>query len=216
LLSAGRSDDSVNDWRNLIYLGHTDKKRAWEVYSGHYLATSGQIYWSDRQQLSVYIDGYHRELDAELGGGKSASEMIAEVYVPRAELPAFLAEVGQDFRANSVNLIYGTVRLIERDDESFLAWAREPWACAVFNLHVVHDEISLAKAADDFRRLIDRSLQRHGSYYLTYHRWAKRAQVATAYPQFAEFLRRKRQQDPDERFQSDWYRQYRDLFAAGT
>ena len=49
--------------------------------------------------------------------------MISEIYVPRAALADFLAEAREDFRANAVNLIYGTVRLIERDDESFLAWA---------------------------------------------------------------------------------------------
>ena len=141
---------TIDDWRNLMYLAHTDKKKAWELYSGHYLATSGQIYWSDRMQQSIYIDDYHRELDPELSGGKPATEMISEIYVPRPALAAFLAEVRTDFRANAVNLIYGTVRLIERDDESFLAWATQPWACVIFNLHVAHDEPSLAKAADGF------------------------------------------------------------------
>ena len=126
---------TVADWRNLIYLAHTDKKKAWEVYSGRYLATSGQIYWSDRMQQSVYIDDYHRELDPELSAGKPATEMIAEIYVPRAALATFLAEVRADFTANAVDLIYGTVRLVERDDESFLAWATQPWACVIFNLH---------------------------------------------------------------------------------
>ena len=32
-------------------------------------------------------------------------------------------------------------------------------------------------------------------------------------PRFAEFLKLKRQYDPDERFQSDWYRHYKSLFA---
>jgi FAD/FMN-containing dehydrogenase len=206
----------IDDWRNLMYLAHTDKKKAWEVYSAHYLATSGQIYWSDRMQQSIYIDDYHRELDPELNPGKAASEMITEIYVPREALADFLGEVRADFRANAVNLIYGTVRLVARDDESVLAWARQPWACVIFNLHVLHEEAGLAKAAEDFRRLIDRGLQHGGSYYLTYHRWANRAELAAAYPQFPEFLRLKRQYDPDERFQSDWYRQYRDLFASGA
>ena len=52
-----------------------------------------------------------------------------------------------------------------------------------------------------------------GSYFLTYHRWARREQVEAAYPQFAEFLRRKVQHDPQERFQSDWWRHYRTMFA---
>ncbi len=72
-------------------------------------------------------------------------------------------------------MIYGTIRLIERDDESFLAWAREPWACIIFNLHVEHTAGGDRKAAGDFRRLIDRAIERGGSYYLTYHRWADRA-----------------------------------------
>ncbi len=215
-MSESPKELTIDDWRNLIYLAHTDKKKAWEVYSGHYAATSGQVYWSDRMQQSVYIDDYHRELDPELSGGKPATEMIAEIDVPRAALAAFLAEVRDDFRANAVNLIYGTVRLVERDDESFLAWATQPWAYVVFNLHVAHDESSVAKAAQDFRRLTDRGLQHGGSFYLTYQRWANRAEVAAAYPQFPEFLRLKRQYDPEERFQSDWYRQYRDSFAFGA
>jgi len=48
-----------------------------------------------------------------------------------------------------------------------------------------------------------------GRYYLTYHRYATRAQVEACYPQLPEFLRLKKKHDPDERFQSDWYRFYR-------
>jgi hypothetical protein len=62
-------------------------------------------------------------------------------------LKDFLDEVRDDFRKNTVELIYGTVRLIERDDESFLPWARQ------------------------------------------------------------------RKYDPEERFQSDWYRHYKSMFA---
>jgi hypothetical protein len=71
-------------------------------------------------------------------------------------------------------LIYGTIRLIERDDESVLAWAREPWVCTVMNLHVDHTPDRIANAADDFRRVIDRATEFGGSYFLTYHRWASR------------------------------------------
>ena len=45
----------------------------------------------------------------------------------------------EDFRKNRVELIYGTVRLIERDDESFLPWAKQAYACTIFNLHIVHN-----------------------------------------------------------------------------
>jgi FAD/FMN-containing dehydrogenase len=204
---------ALDDWRRLLYLSHVDKRRAFAEYAAYYRSTSGQLYWSDTHQLSVYVDDYHRELDRRLGATQRATEMITEIYVPRAALGGFLADVRADFRRHQVELIYGTVRLIEGDDETVLAWARAPWACIIFNLHVVHTPDGLARAADAFRGLIDSGLARGGSYYLTYHRWATRSQVEAAHPRFVEFLRAKRRHDPGERFQSDWYRHYRAMFA---
>jgi len=209
----GQKDLSVGDWDRLLTLSHTDKKRAFEEYSAHYLSTSGQVYWSDTQQLSLYIDNYHQGLDRRLGVREAATEMITEIYVPRTALVRFLEDVRKDFRQNAVDLIYGTIRLIERDDESFLAWAREPYACVIFNLHVVHSPQGLERSGQAFRRLIDLAIRYNGSYYLTYHRLATRKQVETCYPQFPEFLRLKRKHDPEERFQSDWYRHYKAMFA---
>lgn len=204
---------SADNWRKLIYLGHVDRKEAFRFYSDYYLSTSGQTYWSDTHQLSVYIDDYHDWLDRKMGAVSRATEMITEVYVRREGLASFLADVRADFRQNRVDLIYGTIRLIERDDESFLAWAKEPYVCVIFNLHLAHTPEGLARAADDFRRLIDRALQYGGSYFPTYHRWPTRGQVERCYPQFPEFLRLKRKYDPQERFQSDWYRHYKKMFS---
>jgi FAD/FMN-containing dehydrogenase len=204
---------TIDDWRRLLYLTHTDKTQAFERYAAHYLATSGQLYWSDAHQSAEYIDGYHRALDQLLGGHR-ATEMISELYVPRDRLNDFMEEVAEDFRQNGVDVIYGTVRLIERDDESFLGWAREPWACVIFNLHTVHNTQGIEHSADAFRRLIDLAVARRGSYFLTYHRWARRDQVEACYPQFREFLELKRRHDPGEVFQSDWYRHHVGLFSG--
>jgi FAD/FMN-containing dehydrogenase len=212
-LPARQRELSAADWQGLLYLAHADRVRAFELYSRHYLATDGQVYWSDTHQLSTYLDGYHRRLDARLGSRVPAGEMITEVYVPRDALPRFMGAVREDFRRGETELIYGTIRLIERDEESFLAWAKERYACVVFNLCVRHDAAGVARARDEFRQLIDRALEFGGSYYLTYHRWATRRQVLACYPQMPEFLRLKRGHDPAELFQSDWYRHYRAMFA---
>ena len=118
--------------------------------------------------------------------------MIAEIYTPREALPRFMADVRRDFMEHDVNLIYGTIRLIEKDDESFLPWAKDRYACVIFNLHVDHGPDGIAKAQSTFRRLLDRGIQHRGSYFLTYHRWAKREQVLACYPQLPEFLRLKK------------------------
>ena len=201
------------DWHALLLLAHNNKATAFDRYSKYYLSTSGQLYWSDTHQMSTYLDDYHTRLDKQLGVTDRATEMITEIYVPRPALPSFMAEVAAAFRTNGVPIVYGTVRLIEQDDESVLAWAKQPYACIIFNLHVVHTPEGMARAGQAFRDLIDMGMKRGGRYYLTYHRHARRDQVEACYPQLPDFLRLKRKYDPELRFQSEWYRHYRQMFA---
>jgi len=213
-LPTGQRGLSREDWTRLIALAHTDKRRAFDLYAEYYLATSGQLYQSDAHQLADYEDGYHRVLDELLGAPHRATEMISELYVPRDRLADFMGAAADDFRENNVDVVYGTIRLIERDEDSFLAWAREPWACVIVNLHTLHTPEGIDHSAAAFRRLIDLAAERGGSYFLTYHRWATRDQVERCYPRFRQFLEEKRRRDPEERFQSDWYRHHRDLLAT--
>ena len=208
---AQRSMLSEGDWKRLIYFGHVDKAAAFNAYADFYMGTSGQTYDIDEFQLSLYIDGYHAELDRMMGAESAGSEMITEVYVPLAELPAFMSKASDTLRREQANVIYGTIRLIEKDDETFLNWANQRYACIVVNLHIDHTEEGVAKAADAFRALIDDAAFFGGSFFLTYHRWATEDQVKRAYPQFGEFLALKQRYDPACVFASDWYEHYRTI-----
>lgn len=201
------------DWRHLLLLAHTDRARAFEEYAAYYEKTDGQLYWSDSHQLGTYLENYHEEIDRCVCAAHRGTEMITEIYVPRARLALFLREAAELLRRGGVPVIYGTIRLVERDTESFLAWAREPWACVIFNLCVTHTASGLATAQKVFCDLLDLGLAHGGSFYLTYHRWAARAQVEKAYPRFREFLSQKDARDPAHLFTSDWHRHYRALFA---
>jgi FAD/FMN-containing dehydrogenase len=205
---------SIDDCRRLLRLAHTDKSRAFAEYARYYMATDGQIYWSDTHQLAEYPEGYHEQIDRELGASAGGSEMITELYVPRARLGEFMAAVRADARQYGTDIIYGTVRAIEQDNESVLAWARERWACIVFNLHVDHTVDGINRAAADFRRLIDRAIECGGSYYLTYHRWATAEQIVTCHPRIREFLSAKQRLDPENLFQSDWYEHHVGLLSS--
>jgi FAD/FMN-containing dehydrogenase len=209
---------TTDQWRQLLFLAHADKSRAFDLYAAHYLATSGQEYWSDLHQLSLYLDDYHRDIDDRLlcrGYGAPGTEVITELFVPKERLRALLAGVREDFRRNEVDLVYGTIRLIERDDESFLPWARQSSVCVIFNVHTPHTAEGRDQSAETCRRLIDLALENDGSYYLTYHRHARRDQVLACHPRLPDMLRKKIEYDPGERFQSEWYRWYRDLLTGG-
>jgi FAD/FMN-containing dehydrogenase len=76
----------------------------------------------------------------------------------------------------------------------------------------MHTPDGIRRSSETFRRLIDMAIRRGGTFFLTYHRDATRGQVESCYPQFSEFLRLKKKYDPEERFQSEWYRDYQRVF----
>jgi FAD/FMN-containing dehydrogenase len=110
-------------------------------------------------------------------------------------------------------LIYGTVRCTEQDKESFHAWAKKRYACVIFSPHTSGETQALRKTGEVCRQIIRAANKRGGSFYLTYNRFATRDELASAYPQFPDFLNFKKQHDPREIFQSDWYKYYKGLYA---
>jgi hypothetical protein len=204
----GQKQLTGKEWAELYRLARTDKRKAFETYAKYYQSTSGQVYWSDTHQLAGTFQGYSEAVEAERG-----TEMITEVYVSQDAFLPFMSKVREDFVAHQADMTYGTIRFIEKDTESYLAWAKEPSVCIVCNLHVRHTEEGKRKAAADFQRIIDRAIEHGGRYYLTYHRWATARQLETCYPQIREFFKLKKKYDPQERFQSEWYRHYKALLG---
>jgi FAD/FMN-containing dehydrogenase len=214
-IPAGQLTLSREDWGRLLHLAHADRTAAYHAYTGHYAATSGQLYRSDTLQMADYQDGYHVAIDAARAAEHPSTEMITELYVPRDKLAAFMQAAADVLRDTRMPVIYGTVRLVERDTDTLLAWAREPWACVIFNLCVEHTPAGIDLAGVAFRGLIDAAIAHCGSYFLTYHRWATLDQLLAAHPRFPEFVAAKRRLDPDALFQSDWYRHYAELLDGG-
>jgi len=213
-IAAGQIRLARGDWSRLLYLAHVNKHQAFMEFSDFYLRSSGQIYWNDTHQLNIYLDDYHRALDGHLEADVPGTEMITELYVPRAGLLAMMEAIREDFLRHRVDFIYGTIRLVRRDDDAFLKWAKQDYVCVIFNLHVDHHPAGIARAETNFCRLIDRAIEFGGGYFLTYHRFARRDQVLACYPEFPLFIEKKRRWDPRERFASDWYLHHRGLLAA--
>jgi len=204
---------SPDDWRDLLYLAHTDKSTAFAEYSRHYQSTNGQLYSSDTFQLATYIDNYHEQLDERTHDQVGGTELITELYVPRKSLSLLLSDAADLLREENASVIYGTVRLIEKDEETFLPWAKERWACTVLNLHINHLPHDIAMASRTFCHLIDLAIKYGGTYYLTYHRFASRTQLLACYPQMPLFLKLKAKHDPDGLFRSEWFEHSKKLLG---
>lgn len=199
------------DWERMLLLAHIDKSQVFREFTEYYKSTDGHVYWSDTQQFNYYAEGYHKKIDECTGATCPHSEMISELYVPRQNLTAFLHSVHIFARRYGWKIIYGTIRLIERDEETFLSWAREPWACVVLNLCVEHSARGIEEAKSAFRCLIQIAINYGGSYYLTYHKWATRDQILACYSELPHFFEAKKRFDPHGIFVSNWYHSHQAL-----
>lgn len=211
-IARGQKELSQREWLQLFVDAHTNKRKAFEDYAHHYQETDGQIYWTDTHQMSGFEPSYHEYVDRLIGATHKGSEQIMEFYVKAEHLMDFLWEARELVRRHGINLFYGTIRFLEGNAESFLSVAPERTVCVLCNLHIDHTEDGIRAATDNYRRLLDAAIKYNGRYFLTYNRWATREQVQACWPQMPEFLRLKRKHDPQELFQSDWYRHYRPMF----
>ncbi len=192
-------------WLGLLELAHTDKARAFDTYAQHYLRTHGQVYWSDTMQLSTYIPSYAEWLARRrTTSAPDESLMITELSVPPERLLAFLANARRALRRRGVEDIYGTIRSIRADRESFLPWAGRDLACVIFNLRTPHSPRGLSRSRAAARDLIDAAIAEGGTFYLTYHRWATREQLLAAHPRLPAMLAEKDTRDPRGLIGSTW------------
>ena len=65
-----------------------------------------------------------------------------------------------------------TIRAIRLDQTSLLPWAREGFACVIFNLRTPHTAAGIERTHKTFRKRTDASRDLGGWFYLTYHRAA--------------------------------------------
>jgi FAD/FMN-containing dehydrogenase len=200
------------DWLEILHLAHTAKGEAFSRLVAHYQATHGQLYWSDEVQMAAYPEGYHREIDRRRNAERRSTESICALLCERERLDALLADLREMARREKIEIVHALVRAVEPDRESFLAWARKPYACIDLHVHVEHGTSGTIRAGDQFRRLLDLGVKHGGGFHPAYNRYALRRQVDAALPRMQDFLRLKRKYDPQEVLQSDWYRHYRRMY----
>jgi len=196
----------------LLELAHKDRGSAYRRYAKIELAKDGTVEWSDLHQLSTYVPGYHADIEKRLGPGSEGADLIVEVYVPPRDLIPFLEDARRILLTGELPLVYGVIRFIEPDKETFLPWAKKRYACVIFTPHTSIETNALHKTGEICRQLLRAATKRGGSFYLTYNRFATREDLSWAYPKFAEFLAMKQKYDPQETLQSEWYRHYKGLY----
>jgi len=140
----------------------------------------------------------------------SRADILHEYFIPPERFADFLAACREIIPSARQELINVTLRHVDADRVSVLAYAPAPSAriAAVMSFS---QEISLdadrAMAAMT-ERLIEAVLALDGTFYLPYRLHARPEQVRAAYPQVDAFIAKKRHYDPQLRFRNLMWEKY--------
>lgn len=141
-------------------------------------------------------------------GDPSRTDILHEYFIPFDRWGAYLDLCRTVVPASFQEFLNVTLRFVDSDAESLLAYAPGPRIAAVMSFS---QEMSTRAEADMTRMtraLIDGVLAIGGSYYLPYRPHATVEQFAAAYPRASDFAAAKRMMDPKLHFRNNLWDRY--------
>jgi hypothetical protein len=130
------------------------------------------------------------------------TDILHEYFVAPARFAEFVSACQEVIPASYQQLLNITLRYVDTDRDSVLAYATEPRIAAV----LLFSQEKTARGEADMARmtqaLIERVLAIGGTYYLPYRPHASLDQLTRGYPRAAEFAARKREIDRDLLFRN--------------
>lgn len=140
----------------------------------------------------------------------SRADILHEYFIPPERFADFLAACRKIIPSSRQELLNVTLRHVEADRVSVLAFASAPSPCIAAVMSFTQEltaEADRAMAAMT-ERLIEAVLSLGGSFYLPYRLHARPQQLREAYPRVDEFIARKRHYDPQLRFRNLMWDKY--------
>jgi FAD/FMN-containing dehydrogenase len=142
------------------------------------------------------------------GRDRLRTDILHEYFVPAAGLEPFLAACRTAIPESRQELLNVTLRYVQEDRTSALAFARGDRIAAVmlFSQRMTQADEEDMRAMTQI--LIDAALDAGGSFYLPYRLHARPDQVVRAYPRLEEVVARKRHYDPGLLFRNAMWHRY--------
>ncbi|MCK0141693.1 FAD-binding oxidoreductase [Aliiroseovarius sp. F20344] len=136
------------------------------------------------------------------------TDILHEHFVGFDAFDAFVGACQEVIPASYQEFLNVTLRYVAQDDQSVLSFAPEPRIAAVMSFS---QELTQRAEADMTRmtqELIDRVVEVGGAYYLPYRPHARLEQLSDAYANVGQFVRAKREVDPDLVLRNNLWDQY--------
>jgi FAD/FMN-containing dehydrogenase len=131
------------------------------------------------------------------GHDPARTDILHEYFVSPERFGDFLKICRDVIPKSTLEFLNVTLRYVQKDDVSLLAYAKTDRIAAVMSFSQRMngaDEEEMIRVTEE---LIERIGDIGGSFYLPYRLHARRDQVHRIYPNAAQFVRLKKQYDPD-------------------
>jgi len=181
-----------------------------------------ELRWSAETKIQPYLTGrvfsrnqlMNDNAEWYLDQSAGTTDILHEYFLPPESAGRFLTAARSIIRKHKSDLLNVTVRDVQTDSDSFLKYASRHMIAFVMFFSQPRTVAADAQMQEMTRELVDATLEAGGRYYLPYRLHATTAQFRRAYPQAAEFFSLKRQYDPHELFQNQFYLKYGTETAA--
>jgi FAD/FMN-containing dehydrogenase len=136
------------------------------------------------------------------------TEVLQEYFVPIDSFAEYIDDLRSVLNEEELNLLNITIRYVEKNENAVLSYAKDDMFALVFLINQGRSEDEIKKTKVVIQKMIDVTLKHNGSYYLPYYSYPAKEQLKKAYPRIEEFLQKKKEVDPGERFVNLFYKEY--------
>ncbi|MBS4173054.1 FAD-binding oxidoreductase [Bacillus sp. FJAT-49736] len=173
----------------------------WDVQKKYMKVTEGKLISRNNVMRS---DSNFMEFDSS-----SRTEVLQEYFVPVTEFTNYIDSLRDVLeKEKDFNLLNITVRFVDKNDEAVMSYAKADMFALVLLINQGKSKKDIQDTQKVVRKMIDVTLDHHGSYYLPYYSYPSKKQLTEAYPRTDEFFSTKKLYDPQERFVNLFYEEY--------
>lgn len=138
---------------------------------------------------------------------KNDTDILHEYFIPRGNFVSYVDGLRKIIRDNKANLLNASIRVVHKEN-NFLNYSPRDTFSVVLYLNQTADEKGNEKMRKVTEELIDLAIAHGGRFFLPYQLHYTAEQLEKSYPEFRQFLAKKKQYDPQELLSSTFYSKY--------
>lgn len=139
----------------------------------------------------------------------TSTDLLQEYFIPEKNFNQYINDIKPILKYSKVDLLNITIRGVQRDNASYLNYARED----VFGFVMLFNQKKTKAQEEDMKnltnQLVDVALKNGGTFYLPYRLHISPEKMRKTYPQADNFFKLKLKYDPEELFSNKFYQHYK-------